>query len=421
MIDSQDTSVNEQNVQNEKSRELPMQQGNVLSWASDLDGGTLAQAQRTAALSIVEKPLALMADAHVGMGATIGSVVATKDAIIPAAVGVDIGCGMIAQKTVFTRDQVDAQLPKMHAQIAKAVPAGQPRKGKRTAGSHDRAVRSKKLEQLIRDAPDVRSEKFNAKKISGQFGTLGGGNHFIELATDETDQVWIVLHSGSRGPGNLFAQEHIGRARNMMKKALDTPLEDPDLASFVQGTDEFARYIDGMLWAQDYAFENRAQMMKAVLGVVGKVMEAAGMKVGFVAEGKQIQCHHNYASCESHGGQQVWVTRKGAIDASLGNWGVIPGSMATGSFIVSGLGNAASYRSASHGAGRRLSRRAARKQLSTESLQTRMENIAWNDNADALLDEHPDAYKDISEVMANQRDLVDIEHRLETILNYKGT
>jgi len=400
---------------------LPVLQGDVLSWASDLDDEALAQAQRTAALPAVAKPLALMADAHVGMGATIGSVVATKNAIIPAAVGVDIGCGMIAQKTVFTHEQIVAQLPKMHSLIAKAVPSGQPRKGNRTAGSHDRMVRSKKLEQLIRDAPQVRNERFTAKKIAAQFGTLGGGNHFIELATDETDQVWVVLHSGSRGPGNLFAQEHIGRARNMMKKALDAPLEDPDLAFFVQGTDEFARYIEGMLWAQKYAFENRAQMMRAVLGAVGDVMEASGMNVGSVTEGKQIQCHHNYASCEMHHGREMWVTRKGAIDASLGNWGVIPGSMATGSFIVSGLGNAASYRSASHGAGRKLSRRAARRQLSVESLEAQMEAIAWNNDADALLDEHPDAYKDIGEVMANQRDLVDVEHRLETILNYKGT
>ncbi|MEM7091899.1 MAG: RtcB family protein [Actinomycetota bacterium] len=396
--------------------QTPVRQGRVLSWATDLDVQTMAQAHRTAALSFVREPVALMPDAHLGMGATVGSVVATEGSIIPAAVGVDIGCGMIAQKTVFTRDEVDPHLTKIHDGIAKAVPSGQPRRGNRNNGSHDRAVRSKALDRLVRTAPEVRSDRFNAKKVSSQFGTLGGGNHFVELTVDESNRVWIVLHSGSRGPGNLFAQEHIGRAKKQLSRVLEQPLEDPDLAHVVQGTPEFEAYIAGMLWAQDYALENRAQMMTAVEDVLRRVMD----RRGFVADGKRIQCHHNYASCEHHHGVEMWVTRKGAIDASTGTRGVIPGSMATGSFIVSGLGNPDSYRSASHGAGRRLSRTAARKQLTTESLVEAMDGIAWNDNAQALLDEHPDAYKDIGEVMDNQRDLVQIEHRLETILNYKG-
>jgi len=363
-----------------------------------------------------------MADAHLGMGATIGSVVATHDSIIPAAVGVDIGCGMVAQKTVFTREQLDPHLSTVHHGIRKAVPSGQPRRGKRNAGSHTSAVRSAALDRLVRDAPEVQSDKFDSKKIASQFGTLGGGNHFVELTVDETDRVWIVLHSGSRGPGNLFAQEYIGKARHAMKHALDQPLADPDLAHFVQGTDVFDRYIHGMLWAQDYALENRAEMLAAVVRVLAKVMEDNDPRHrGVVVDGKQIQCHHNYASCEHHHGHEMWVTRKGAIDASTGKWGIIPGSMATGSFIVSGLGNPDAYRSASHGAGRRLSRTAARKQLSTKSLVKAMEGIAWNNDAQALLDEHPDAYKDIDGVMDNQSDLVKVEHRLATILNYKGT
>ncbi len=401
--------------------DTPTRHNHVLSWATDLDSKTLAQAHRTAGLDFVHKPLALMPDAHLGIGATVGSVVATRDSIIPAAVGVDIGCGMVAQKTVFTREQVDPHLGKIHGAIAKAVPSGQPRRGNKRAGSHDRPVRSKVLDRLIRNAPDVRSDRFNPGKIAAQFGTLGGGNHFVELTVDETDQVWIVLHSGSRGPGNVFAQEHIGRARKNIAKVIEQPLEDPDLAHLVQGTPEFDAYIDGMLWAQDYALENRAQMMEAVVGVLAKRMNDAIGHTGFVADGDQIQCHHNYASCETHHGVEMWVTRKGAIDASQGKWGVIPGSMATGSFIVSGLGNPDSYRSASHGAGRRLSRRAARRELTGESLAERMDGIAWNEDPEALLDEHPDAYKDIGEVMDNQRDLVKIEHRLETILNYKGT
>jgi tRNA-splicing ligase RtcB len=403
----------------------PVRTGNVLSWATDLDDKTIEQAHRTADLDFVHKPLALMPDAHLGMGATVGSVVATEGSIIPAAVGVDIGCGMVAQKTVFTRDQVDGHLGALHAGIARSVPSGQPKRGKRHAGSHSpKRERSKALDRLIRDAPDVRSDRFNAKKIATQFGTLGGGNHFVELTVDEDDRVWVVLHSGSRGPGNLFAQEHIGRARNDMKRVLEQPLDDPDLAHFVQGTPEFAAYIDGMLWAQDYALENRSEMMAAVLRVLAHVMAKAGAldePIGEnIADGAQIQCHHNYASCEQHHGVEMWVTRKGAIDASEGKWGIIPGSMATGSFIVSGRGNPAAYRSASHGAGRRLSRTAARKQLSEESLVAAMDGIAWNEDARGLLDEHPDAYKDIGEVMDNQKDLVRIEHRLETILNYKG-
>ncbi|MCL4124144.1 UNVERIFIED_CONTAM: hypothetical protein GTU68_032874 [Idotea baltica] len=323
---------------------------------------------------------------------------------------------MVAQKTVFTREQVHPYLTKIHNGIRKAVPSGQPRKGNRNAGSHKTGVRSKALDRLVRTAPEVKKDSFNPKKIAAQFGTLGGGNHFVELTVDENDCVWIVLHSGSRGPGNLFAQEHIGKARNVMKKVLDGPLVDPDLAHFVQGTDAFEQYIHGMLWAQDYALENRAEMMDAIIRVLADVMKKQS-----VADGKKIQCHHNYASCEMHHGQEMWVTRKGAIDASNGKWGVIPGSMATGSFIVSGLGNPDSYRSASHGAGRKMSRTAARKKLSTESLVQAMDGIAWNNDAEALLDEHPDAYKDIGEVMDNQSDLVKVEHRLETILNYKGT
>lgn len=427
-IDTDDnTQINTDGA--EPTAQAPQRHNNVLTWATDLDAQTMAQAHRTAAMGIVNKPLALMPDAHLGMGATVGSVVATRNSIIPAAVGVDIGCGMVARRTLFTRDQVDPHLSKMHAGIAKAVPSGQPRRGNKRAGSHDRPIRSKTLDRLIRTAPEVESDRFNNGKLAAQFGTLGGGNHFVELTVDEIGRVWIVLHSGSRGPGNVFAQQHIGRARKNMAKVLENPLEDPDLAYFVQGTDEFEAYIEGMLWAQDYAMENRAAMMDAVAGVIAGVMskvmsDRAGhsgpVSNDHVTDGDEIQCHHNYASLETHHGTEMWITRKGAIDASQGRMGIIPGSMATGSFIVSGLGNPDSYRSASHGAGRRLSRTAARKKLSTETLEDRMSGIAWNNDAQGLLDEHPEAYKDLGEVMDNQRDLVQIEHRLETILNYKG-
>lgn len=279
------------------SNSTPIRDNDVLSWATDLDDQTLAQAHRTAALDIVHKPLALMPDAHLGIGATVGSVVATEGSIIPAAVGVDIGCGMVAQKTIFTRDQVDALLPKIHDGIRKAVPSGQPKAGNRRSGSHKVGVRSKALDRLVRTAPDVESDKFNSSKIAAQFGTLGGGNHLVELTVDEDDRVWIVLHSGSRGPGNLFAQQHIGRARNRMKHVLDNPLEDPDLAHLVEGTDEFKAYIEGMLWAQDYALENRGQMMIAVNGVLDDVMQSVPTaKCDAGGRRTTVQCHHNYAS-----------------------------------------------------------------------------------------------------------------------------
>jgi len=286
--------------------------------------------------------------------------------------------------------------------------------GKRLA---DGAIRRQPDRAGRHAAAQRQPDAFDARKIATQFGTLGGGNHFIELTADEDDRVWIVLHSGSRGPGNLFAQEHIGRARKQIKKVLEQPLEDPDLAYFVQGSPEFEQYVEGMLWAQDYALENRAEMMRQVVNAVDEVMARGGG----VTVGRPIQCHHNYAALERHHGKELWVTRKGAIDASEGRMGIIPGSMATGSIIVSGRGNPDSYRSASHGAGRRLSRTAARKHLSEDSLSERMAGIAWNEDAHALLDEHPDAYKDLGEVMENQKDLVRIEHRLETILNYKGS
>lgn len=400
--------------------EVPRLDGDVLTWATDLDEKTIEQAQRTARLDFVHKPLALMADAHLGLGATIGSVVATEGAIIPAAVGVDIGCGMIAQSTSLRAPDIDDKLDAIHDAITKAVPAGQPRKGDRKAGSHGEPVDSATLDRLIQTRPDVDDQRFTSAKIASQFGTLGGGNHFIELAVDETDRVWIVLHSGSRGPGNIFAQLHIGKARSQLIRVLESPLEDPDLAHLVQATPEFEAYITGMLWAQDFALENRAQMMKAVLASVVEVWSGQCNPTQSIAEGDQIQCHHNYAALETHHGKEMWVTRKGAIDASLGNKGIIPGSMATGSYIVTGLGNAESYRSASHGAGRRLSRRAARRELSAESLHEAMAGISWNDDPEALLDEHPDAYKDLEMVMDNQKELVKVEHRLNTILNYKG-
>ncbi|MEM8705851.1 MAG: RtcB family protein [Actinomycetota bacterium] len=390
---------------------------NVLSWASDLDTKTREQAERTADLPFVEQPLALMADAHLGYGATVGSVIATDGAIIPSAVGVDIGCGMAAAPTGLTAANLPDDLGAIHTSIARGVPAGVPRKGRKHQGAHRDPVESSTLDGLMARAPAQAAK--DTSRVGRQFGTLGSGNHFVELCLDEHDEVWVVLHSGSRGIGNALAQTHIEAARGLMKRYF-IELEDPDLAYLVEGTPEFAEYIDAMLWAQDYAKANRDAMLAMVLRAV---MFGVGRGEAGLAEApthRMVNCHHNYTEREHHHGRELWVTRKGAIRACVGDCGVIPGSMATGSFIVEGLGNPASYTSASHGAGRKLSRTAARRQLSEDSLNELMDGIAWNEDARGLLDEHPEAYKDIESVMDAQADLVSVTHRLTTILNYKG-
>lgn len=390
---------------------------NVLSWASDLEQNTRDQAQRTADLPFVEKPLALMADAHLGYGATVGSVIATEGAIIPSAVGVDIGCGMAAAPLGIQAADLPDDLGAIHTSIARGVPAGVPRRGKKARGSHRDAIVNPALDALMARAPAAAAD--DASRVTRQFGTLGSGNHFVEICVDETDAVWVVLHSGSRGIGHKLANTHIDRAKGLMKQYF-IELSDPDLAYLVEGTVEFDEYIDAMLWAQDYAAQNRNAMLEQVLRAVFFGIGRGQEGVDSVDRSRVVNCHHNYTEQERHHGKNLWVTRKGAIRACTGDCGVIPGSMATGSFIVEGLGNAASYTSASHGAGRKLSRSAARRQLSPESLSEQMQGIAWNNDAEGLLDEHPDAYKDIESVMHAQSDLVSVTHRLTTILNYKG-
>jgi tRNA-splicing ligase RtcB len=261
-------------------------------------------------------------------------------------------------------------------------------------------------------------DQHNRAVACNQLGTLGSGNHFVEVCLDEREQVWVVLHSGSRGVGNRLAQTHIKIAKGLMKDWF-IDLEDPDLAYLVQGTAQFDAYIADMLWAQDYALENREAMMRCVLGVL-----ADALKMGEndrLHECPTINCHHNFTKRENLPQGNLWLTRKGAISAQLGQRGIIPGSMGTSSYIVEGLGNAASYYSCSHGAGRRMSRSRARKELTTASLREQMGDRTWNaDKAEALLDEHPLSYKDIDQVMADQADLVRIEHTLHQVLNYKG-
>lgn len=378
----------------------------LLSWASELDDGTVRQAAKAARLPIVEGHIALMPDAHVGMGATVGSVIPTKNAIIPSAVGVDIGCGMIAVETDLAATDLPDSLDPLLSNIARAVPSGVGR------GRKEPAERARTW--MRKHAPATELGGKLGRRALEQLGSLGSGNHFLEVCLDERDQIWVVLHSGSRGVGNQLAQRHISRARKDLADAL-TSLEDPDLAWFVQGTPAFEVYVTDMLWAQDYALLNREIMMNRTLDQLFRF-------VGSGRELDRINCHHNFAQRERHRGEDVWVTRKGAIKADVGDRGVIPGSMGTRSYVVSGRGQRDSWNSCSHGAGRRLSRTAAKKRFSADDLSRAMEGKVWlADQADRLIDEIPAAYKDIDQVMADQADLVEVHHTLRQVLNYKGT
>ncbi len=302
-------------------------------------------------------------------------------------------------------DSFGDDLSALHGRIERVVPAGLGR-------GHDDAQAA--AQGLLGDDRAADLSGRQAGTAAKQLGSLGSGNHFVEVCLDEQDRVWVVLHSGSRGIGNQLAQQHIEGAKGLMRRYfIDLP--DDDLAYLVEGTDEFDAYVRHMLWAQDYALANREVMMDAVIGQV-----AAHLGRELVEE-QRINCHHNFTQREHHHGRNLWITRKGAIRARAGDAGIIPGSMGTRSYVVEGLGSAASYHSCSHGAGRRMSRGAARRQLDVDGLRHRMRGRAWNESdAARLIDEDPRAYKDIDQVMEDQRDLVTVRHQLSQVLNYKG-
>lgn len=394
----------------------------LYSWASDVDEGTIVQAGKASRLPIVHGHVALMPDAHVGIGATVGSVIPTQGAVIPSAVGVDIGCGMIATRINMTAEHLPDDLGGWLSKIEQAVPAGVG-KGHDVVNDRawDRALRSGFTSPRCGNAPRFRDEDPKLWETAArQFGSLGSGNHFVEVCLDEDDRVWIVLHSGSRGVGNKLATRHIQIAKGVMKQYF-IHLEDPDLAYFAEGTPEFDAYIEDMLWSQDYAAENRKQMMSAVLdGLFSSARDGdPHYPQSVVAE--QINCHHNFTQREHHRGQNLWITRKGAIKADVGDRGVIPGSMGTRSYIVSGLGNPMSWNSCSHGAGRRHSRSKAKQLFTVDDLAEQMKGKTWlADKAEALLDEIPSCYKDIDQVMEDQKDLVSVDAVLHQVVNYKG-
>ena len=382
----------------------------LISWASDLDGNAREQALRTSRLPVLAGPVALMPDAHYGIGATVGSVIVTDDAILPSAVGVDIGCGMIAAETTLVAEDLPCDLGRLHSMLRERIPAGVGKGHERAEGPEPEPLRALGLPPGSGSSLSARQKT----KIATQFGSLGSGNHFLEVCVDERSQVWVVLHSGSRGIGNELARRHIKTAKLVAKEERQA-LEDDNLAWLTEGRPEFDAYVADMQWAQGYAWANRERMMDAALAALRHVVHKA-----FGVD--RINCHHNYATRETHGGRQVWVTRKGAIRARSGDLGVIPGSMAASSFIVRGTGNPLSYESCAHGAGRRLGRRQATRELTAASLRAAMAGRAWDDAmASALVDEHPDAYKDVRQVMSDQRDLVEIVHELRQVLNLKGT
>ena len=375
------------------------------------------QLANTARLPFVFHHVAAMPDVHVGIGATVGSVVATKGAIIPAAVGVDIGCGMIAAQTTLQAHDLPDSLRTIRSSIERAVPHGfETIPGRSVKGAWPVAPSSvatrwctlaDRLEPIVGKYP-----RLKPKRPQDQLGTLGGGNHFIEICLDTEGTVWVMLHSGSRGIGNLIGQTFIDVARGDMKKHFIN-LPDRDLAYLVEGSEHFDDYVEAMHWAQDYAAENRRAMLDAVLRVLRE--ELRPFQLGDLA----VNCHHNYTARETHFGEEVLVTRKGAVRAGRGELGIIPGSMGARSYIVRGLGNAESFESCSHGAGRTMSRAAARKRFTVEQHVAATQGVECRKDLD-VIDETPGAYKDIDAVMAAQRDLVEVVHTLKQVVCVKG-
>lgn len=372
-----------------------------------------------AQMPFIHKHVAVMPDVHFGMGATVGSVIATKGAIIPAAVGVDIGCGMAAVMTSLKASDLPDNLHNIRCDIEAAVPHGRTDNGRSgDIGSFSEINQSnearwsslqERYKAIIAKHP--KAEAFNTWQ---HMGTLGTGNHFIEVCIDEFDSVWVMLHSGSRGVGNKIGMYFIEKAKDEMRRwHVDKYLPDQDLSYLVEHTELFDDYVEAVAWAQDYAAENRRSMMDATLAVLRKHLKP------FTMTEVAVNCHHNYIDRENHFGDNVWVTRKGAVRARKNDLGIIPGSMGTGSFIVRGLGNQESFCSCSHGAGRVMSRGQAKKLISLDDHKLAMKGIEARTDV-GVIDESPAAYKDIGAVMEAQSDLVEILYRLRQVINVKG-
>ena len=385
----------------------------VKIWTDEVDEKSKTQLTNLASLPFVHHHVAAMPDVHLGIGATIGSVIATRKAIIPAAVGVDIGCGMVAARLSLTANEIEEKsLKKVFDQISRDVPVG------RAQHPDDRVlVEAAKpfepgLMALTERHPQLLKSFGKFSKWVNQMGTLGGGNHFIEVCLDEVNRVWVMLHSGSRGIGNAMADYFIKLARQDMERWM-IQLPDRDLAYFPEGSEHFADYVEAVHWAQDYAMQNRQSMLDLVLAALARHLPP------FTVTSEVVNCHHNYVAQEHHYGANVWLTRKGAIRAREGDLGIVPGSMGARSYIVRGKGNPESFCSSAHGAGRRMSRTAAEQCFTEADLAEQTQGVICRKDK-GVLDEIPGAYKNIDEVMANQSDLTEILHTLKQVVCVKG-
>lgn len=388
----------------------------VKIWTEDIEAQALLQLKNLARLPfIASNGVACMPDVHAGIGSTVGTVIATEKAVIPAAVGVDIGCGMNAVRLSLKASDLPLNLKSVRDGIERRVPLGAGGKHiqVRTLPEYELRMNTSLVEDTIID-PIFKGdwEKFKAKALS-QVGTLGSGNHFIELCIDENQDVWIMLHSGSRGIGNMIGSHYIERAKRNMEKFFIT-LPDADLAYFPEDTEDFRDYMEAVGWAQNYALYNRKLMMEQVLEALKQEIEKP-----FTITSEAINCHHNYVEKENHFGRNMWVTRKGAIRAREGDLGIIPGSMGQRSYIVKGKGNIQSYCSCSHGAGRTMSRAEAKRKFTLTDLIAQTEGVECRKD-EGVIDEIPSSYKDIDAVMENQTDLVEVVHTLKQVLCVKG-
>lgn len=395
---------------------------NVQAWTEGLEveHQALAQIRNIAGLPIIAGHVAIMPDVHLGKGATVGSVIPTRGAIIPSAVGVDIGCGMCAVRLDLQARNLPDSLLALRSEIESVVPVGfsihQKELNPSQGGPHGVALKLRmdalyaRFEQL--DMLTVLG-RLDARRIWKQMGTLGGGNHFIEVCLDESDAVWVMLHSGSRNIGKTIGEAAISIARELAQRA-GVFLPDKDLAWLDEGTVEFNQYVQALAWAQDYAALNRDLMLDSTLQAIER-----GLQLRIDRTKEAINCHHNYATVEEHFDSKVWITRKGAVSAREGQLGIIPGSMGAKSFIVRGKGNPLSYCSCSHGAGRRHSRGMAKRLFNLEDLAAQTQGVECRKDQ-GVLDEIPGAYKDIDAVMAAQSDLVSVEHTLKQVMCIKG-
>ena len=378
----------------------------VLSWANhDFSIEEQSMLRNVSRLPCLFRHVALMPDAHLGKGSMVGSVIATKEAVIPATVGVDIGCGMMAVKTPFRSGILDGKLKELRLKIEEAIPVGFNAYGE----SVDESAHWDGWKQFNELHQGVQDRKAKAMK---QLGTLGGGNHFIEVCLDTENFVWLMLHSGSRNIGKELAERHISTAKSLWRL---NELPAPDLAYFISGTPEFKAYWKDLKWAQAYAMKNREIMMTRLLAVFNKMFNH---RQRFTPE-LAVNCHHNYVAMEEHYGEKIFVTRKGAINAAAGVYGIIPGSMGSKSFIVQGRGLAESFDSCSHGAGRKMSRSSAKRSFSEADFERQTQGVECRKDK-GVLDEIPGAYKDIKQVMRNQQDLVKIVAEIKQVVCVKG-